>query len=143
MTERRKWNKGICRVSGQPWYHVESKFFRGPSTSWITEIYEDGCGNTLYIAGYSKINQEYRLQRTPEIEAKEKEALNRLADEHFQRQIRNPYVRCFDESGKEIIYTPPEPTPPSKWALFWDRVGLLFAVAITLVYILWTKGCLH
>jgi len=143
MTVRRKWNKGICKTSGQPWYHVDTKFFRGPSTSWITEIYEDGCGNSLYIVGYSKINQEYRLQRTPEIEAKEREATNRLAAEQFQRQIRNPYVRCIDENGKEIKYTPPERIPLSKWEFFCDRYGWLFPVSIILVCFLWSKGCLR
>lgn len=140
-SDESRWNNGICKASGQPWFYVRSRGFRGRSTTTITNIYEDGCGNMLFLDIFSKLNEEYKRLRTPEIKAKERAALERLAAEDFERKIRSPYVRCFDEDGKEIPYTPPAELPPKKGETFWGwLIWLLFVSLVVLAVLPW-KGC--
>ena len=114
MFARRRWNRGICRASGQPWYRVGKRFWRGSSLTFETHKFEDGCGNTLSIEAPSKILDEYAANRSPVILAKEKVAEEQREKERMELKLKH------EAYWEEQRRNPPKPIT------FWKEWGWLF-----------------
>jgi hypothetical protein len=108
MFERRKWNNGVCKKTGQRWIFLRHSGGRGPSISWCDRVYSDGLGNLIYIDVFSEINKEYDSNRTPEIEKKEQQF--QLEEEKRHKEL---IIHARNKTG---------PYAPTRWEKFCDLI---------------------